>query len=131
MLCQTCKKRDKCIKLCARAEEYVNRDHIKRREILECEIKPDIESIIKDFPTGAIELDRKSWVYLNRIIKLTELQRKYIYLYYWKRLSHSKISKKYKVSKQSVAAVIKRARNKTAISLIKRGLSFCISRGHN
>ena len=126
MLCQICDKRNTCTKLCVGAEEYIKKNiEVSRRETLECELCINIEEVVEEipYPEGEVELDTKDWICLIRNTKLTKLQKKYIYLYYWKRLSHSVIGNRYKVSKQSVASTIKRGRSKIAISLLKR-LSF-------
>ena len=34
MLCKTCKKKDKCIKLCSEAEKYVDKDFVSLKEML-------------------------------------------------------------------------------------------------
>ena len=33
MLCQECKKRDTCTKLCEKANNWVNKDHVSQREL--------------------------------------------------------------------------------------------------
>ena len=125
MYCKTCSKRETCIKLCSPAEEYVSKDHVSLREILECDIAMNIDEVVEkeDYPEGCIELNVKDWVYLLKHSKMTKLQRKYIYLHYWKWHSYSCIGRMYKVSKQSVAAATKRGRDRVAKSLIKK-LSF-------
>ena len=125
MYCNQCPKRDQCIEICPALKKYLKNDiEVSRRERLDCEIDSNVEDIIEtEYPEGEIELSTKDWIYLIKNNTLTKLQRKYIYLYYWKRLSYYQIGQKYKVSKQSVTAVVKRAKSKLAISLIKR-LSF-------
>ena len=116
-LCNKCDKRNTCIELCSEAEEYVSKDTIFRRELLECDMEMVIDEVIKeeDYPEGCVELDVKDWVYMLKNSKMTKLQRKYVYLHYWKWLSYSSIGRKYKVSKQSVAAAVKRGRNNIMI----------------
>lgn len=120
-LCNECKKRNTCTELCQPAEEYVNKDHVSLRELLECDIDMNIEEVIEEieYPEGCIELDVKDWVYLLKNSNMTKLQRKYVYLHYWKWLSYSCIGRVYKVSKQSVATATKRGRDRIAKSLIK------------
>ena len=126
MYCETCSKRETCVEICAKLQKHLKKDiEVSRRETLECELCINIEEVVEEipYPEGEVELDTKDWICLIRNTKLTKLQKKYIYLYYWKRLSHSVIGNRYKVSKQSVASTIKRGRSKIAISLLKR-LSF-------
>ena len=122
MYCKTCRKRETCVKICAKLQKHLKKDiEVSRRETLECELGINIEEVVEEipYPEGEIELGILSWIYLIKNTKLTKLQRKYVYLYYWKRLSHSKIGKRYEVSKQSVTAALKRARGRVAISLLK------------
>ena len=123
--CDGCQDRSQCQKICRRLQSHLKKDiEVSRRERLECEIGIEVEEVIEnEYPEGEIELSTKDWIHMIKNTKLSKLQRKYLYLHYWKRLSHHKIGQKYKVSKQSVTAVIKRAKSKIAISLIKR-LSF-------
>lgn len=129
-LCNKCSKRSTCVELCSAAEKYVSKDYVPLRELLECDMSMIIEEVIEieDYPEGCIELDVKDWVYLLKNSNMTKLQRKYVYLHYWKWLSYSCIGRAYEVSKQSVAAATKRGRDRIAISLIK--LSGAKVEGH-
>ena len=37
MLCETCDKRDVCVKLCKEAETYVKQDHVKQKHLIPSE----------------------------------------------------------------------------------------------
>lgn len=117
MLCNECTKRNNCVKMCKSLEKHLKKDiEVSRRERLECEIKPNIEEIIgDDFPAGEIELNTSDWLYMLKHNTLTKLQRKYIYLYYWKRLSYKQIGKKYKVSKQNICEIIMSGKDKISL----------------
>ena len=120
-LCNECNKKKSCVKLCPRAREYADIDHIKRNgnEMLNCDRGIDIdEIIIKDYPEGEIDLNIEDWKYFIKHYEMTRKQKRYIFLKYWKHLSYRDIGKKCSVDSSSVIRTIKRfLEKKTVISL--------------
>ena len=120
-LCNKCDKRASCIELCPRAREYVNQDYTKRnwREQLECERKIIIDELVEEeYPEPTIELNTQDWIHLLKNSNMTKLQRKYIYLHYWKHLTYTNIAKRYGVSRQNITEIIKTAEADLAFLLI-------------
>lgn len=111
MNCTNCSKYNQCTKICPALEEYINQDHVKRNrnERLECERESNINDMIKkDYPESEIELSVKDWIYFVKNYQITKKQKRYLFLKYWKCLSFTDISKKYKISVQTVEQTIKR-----------------------
>lgn len=111
MLCLTCNKKKSCVKLCQQAEEYVNQDYVKRNrnEQLECERSignDEIEQI--DFPESLIELNLEDWRSFVGAYKMTKIQKRYLFLKYWKYMSLTEIGKRYKRSPATVYLTIRR-----------------------
>ena len=52
MLCETCDKRDVCVKLCEDAEAYVSQDHVSQRHLI---------------PSKPIELSTEDWYCQNTV----------------------------------------------------------------
>ena len=118
--CSRCSKRDTCTKLCPPAAAYVNQDYVKQREIPWTEINPDVrlEDLYLKNPWGSGYVsDNNSWISLIKKlnlykIKLTNNQKKYLYLYYIKKLSQRNIANRYSVSQQSVCKTLAAAKLK-------------------
>lgn len=115
MLCLTCSKRESCIELCVAAEEYVDKDHVKRVEPLASEHNIDINNIIIESIETIELLNVKDWVYLlKKTSNLTKKQKKYLYLYYWKGITQKEISERYSTCPSNVCGIITRAKCKIA-----------------
>ena len=125
-LCNKCDKRDSCVELCEQAEEYVSKDWVGLKELLECDMDMIIDEVIEqqEYPEGCVELDVKDWVYMLKHSNMTKLQRKYVYLHHWKWLNYSCIGRMYGKSKQSVAAATQRGRDRVAKSLVKKVVKY-------
>jgi len=69
-LCKTCKKRSTCTSLCPAAEQYVNQDYIRKKEITYTELGIDINNLHNTtitYPNDTI-LDHIHNAYDNNII---------------------------------------------------------------
>ncbi len=111
MLCQECKKKTTCHKLCPQAEKYVNRDHVSQREfvqpeymleLLDIHIKIDSHSDLASF------LSESS---INFPF-LSPLQNKTLSLFYFGGLSYAEIAWKLHTRESILSKQIYLAKNK-------------------
>lgn len=116
MLCQECKKRDKCVKLCPEAEKYVNRDRVSQRESCHEDYVLDWLNLhVSPHPFSALvsfwQEDNLNFPFLS------PLQNKCLHLFYFEGLSYVEIafrlSNQYRqVSSHKVRGQIYRAKQK-------------------
>jgi hypothetical protein len=93
MLCQECKKKPTCTKLCERAEKWVNQDHVSLREIP----KPEwllARLNVKAKPPHKLPV-LQSYFSQEKINFpfLTPLQNKCLHLFYFEGLSYKQIAR--------------------------------------
>ena len=110
--CSSCPDRSKCIKLCEAAEQFVDQDHVCRREALEGEINIEIDKVVEEteWPAGEIELNENDWKRIVDKTNMTKLQKKYTYEYYVSMLSYKQIAKKYNTTRQNIRLIILRGK---------------------
>lgn len=123
MYCKTCKKRGQCKEICSELQTHLKNDvEVKRREVLECELKKINFEEVKteeEWPEGEIELNIEDWKFFVKKYKTTKKQKRYIFLRYWKHLSFRLIGKKYNVSWQTVDQTIRRFKEKNRMSKVQ------------
>lgn len=118
-LCNKCDKRNTCVELCQRAEEFVAKDHICRREVLASELGILIEdTIIK--PIVTIDpLTTKDWSALIKIVNLTPKQKRYLFLKFWQNKTYEEIANKYNTGKSNIHNIVMRAKEEISKYLKK------------
>ena len=114
MLCQECKKKPTCTELCAKAEKYVNQDHVALREIPLSDISLDLLSHhLKITPTEEVA----SYFTENEASFpfLTPLQNKLLTMFYFQGLSYTQIAMMTNRRVRTVESQLARARKKIAV----------------
>lgn len=116
MKCTECPKYKTCTELCEEAEAYANKDYGRLKEIRAADLGINIENIYIELFDTVDPLTTGDWLYLMRLQPdLTSLQKRYVYLHYWRRLSYSKIGEMYGSTKSNIHSIILAAKSKINI----------------
>ena len=110
MLCQDCKKKPNCVKLCPAAEKWVNQDHVALREIpkpqwlldrISIKAKPAHRDLSNYFSHERVEFPF-----------LTPIQNKILHLFYFEGLTYNEIAFKMKIQRKAVDNQLCKAKEK-------------------
>lgn len=121
-LCTKCKNREKCVKLCKQALNYINQDYASLKEVYtktgeEWELDRHAHDAVingltmQEWYGGIPELGLWEW-HIIKNIDFTKLQRQCMWLHYWDGLTQEQIAEKFGISQQTVQEHIEAAKKK-------------------